>query len=650
MISIFVIPVSSRLVLPCRAWCVEVQQVCGGGQVPGLEKTFSACDLLQSNSRQCHSKETPDGKDCFYGNGENYQGDRAFSSSGELCQTWSDAARLVTPSLREERYSWANLQGSYCRNPYSSAEPWCYVKDSQDLLVSATCAVDPCEGACESPANPENGRRVPMKGAYRTGDRVSFRCNEGYRITSGEQDAYCQQNGTWTSSPPECKTDGRARLTEELFDPDFYNPAFPPVGSITIFFRAALENVIQLIEQDGQILSSVIFRLIWNDSRLRWQNSRYPDVTEIRVAENRLWRPALALVNNADPLFEGFHSTSGARIFQNGEVVWDISQLLKTTCSLNARNFPFDEMECSTCIADEELQNSELLRCLGRDHRPVHSSRIDLVYCDMETTTKIRVDQWDTEWEVEGEEKGNYTQACIKLHMRRDPTFHMCTTIGPSVFLALLMAVTFLLPLDTGERLGYAMTIFLAMVVTLVFITDIVPTGKFLPVVAVIVLIYLCMMAIWMLLAFFSIKLSQKEGTLPRWARALFLRHLARMLLLGDLSKNRGDEKEPKIVSVDSTDKSILHSEKFEQSVVYYFHDKPAEKEKLQILHAIKQILTELQASVKSLREKAEENSKEEEEPETDYYNLAQVLDRICFVTYIVGLVIAIPLTGLYSP
>ncbi|KAI8480737.1 hypothetical protein Bbelb_415300 [Branchiostoma belcheri] len=309
---------STRLVLPCRSWCVEVQQVCGG-QVPGLEETFSACNLFHSS--QCYSKATPEGRghkiggmsgleprasgsesrtlqlrhttplcfcllqDCFYGNGENYQGNRSIGESGERCEPWSDAARLVAPSLLEEQYNWANLQDSYCRNPYSSPEPWCYVKDAGDSLVPDACSVDPCEGACESPVNPKNGRRVPVKGSYRAGDRVSFRCNEGYRVTSGEQDAYCLQNGTWSSPPPECQTDGRLRLIDELFNENFYNPAFPPdSGTVVIFFRAALVDVLELI---------------WNDRRLQWQNSRYSDVDEIRVSEDKLWRPALSLANKA---------------------------------------------------------------------------------------------------------------------------------------------------------------------------------------------------------------------------------------------------------------------------------------------------------------------------------------------------------------
>ncbi|KAI8510954.1 Carboxylesterase 5A [Branchiostoma belcheri] len=652
---------STRLVLPCRSWCVEVQQVCGG-QVPGLEETFSACNLFHSS--QCYSKETPEGRDCFYGNGENYRGKRNIGESGERCEPWSDAARLVAPSLLEEQYNWANLQDSYCRNPYSSPEPWCYVKDSGGSLVPDTCSVDPCEGACESPVNPKNGRRVPVKGSYRAGDRVSFRCNEGYRVTSGEQDAYCLQNGTWSSPPPECQTDGRLRLIEELFNENYYNPAFPPdSGTVIIFFHAALselsggvfvDRVAELFDADDlevfqdemclvenvrakQILSSVVFRLIWDDRRLQWQNSRYSDVDEIRVSDDKLWRPALALANNADPEFEGFKSSAGARVFRNGEVVWDISQIFKTTCSYNARNFPFDNIECSACIADEEQRGNEVLKCLERGQRQVRSSRVNLAYCDMETS--IRVDEWNTEWEIKEEEEGNFTLACIKLHMRRDPTYHMCTAIAPSTFLVLLMG---------GERLGYAMTILLSMIVTLVFITEIVPAEESLPVIAVVVLIYICMMVLWMLFALITISLSQKEGTLPRWARALFLRHLARLLLLGDLSNIKSDDVEPDSISVDSTDKSKQHNA-MAKEVVYYFHDKPAEREKLQILHAIKQLLTELQASVKSLREKEKEDA-DKEEPETDYYNLAQVVDRVCFVTYIVGLVITIPLTFVFTP
>ncbi|XP_019620656.1 PREDICTED: neuronal acetylcholine receptor subunit alpha-6-like [Branchiostoma belcheri] len=397
---------------------------------------------------------------------------------------------------------------------------------------------------------------------------------------------------------------------DELFNENFYNPAFPPdTGTVVIFFRAALVDVLQLI---------------WNDRRLQWQNSRYSDVDEIRVSDDKLWRPALALANNADPEFEGFKSSAGARVFRNGDVVWDISQILKTTCEHNARNFPFDDMECSACIANEEQRKDEVLRCLERDH--AHSSRVDLAYCDVDTF--IRVDEWNTEWEIEEEEEGNFTLACIKLHMRRDPTYHMCTAIAPSSFLALLMSVTFLLPLDTGGRLGYAMTIFLSMIVTLVFITEIVPAEESLPVIAVVVLIYICMMALWMLLAVFTTRLSQKKGKMPRWARALFLRHLARLLLLGDLSKNMRGAVEPESISVDSTDKSKQQNA-MAKEVVYYFHDKPAEREKLQLLHAIKQLLTELQASVKSLREREKEDS----EPDTDYYNLAHVVDRICFVT-----------------
>ena len=72
-------------------------------------------------------------------------------------------------------------------------------------------------GQCEDPGLPENGRRIivpPMANNFTTGTRVYFTCSDGYEI-AGTNTRLCRDNGTWTSTTPECRL-ANSKMDEAL--------------------------------------------------------------------------------------------------------------------------------------------------------------------------------------------------------------------------------------------------------------------------------------------------------------------------------------------------------------------------------------------------------------------------------------------------
>ena len=70
----------------------------------------------------------------------------------------------------------------------------------------------------------------------------------------------------------------------------------------------------------------------------------------------------------------------------------------------------------------------------------------------------------------------NFTWVRINLNFTRLRPFYIINLIVPSLLFSVCMILAFLLPTDSGERLGYSLTILLSYTVLLTITTDMLPT------------------------------------------------------------------------------------------------------------------------------------------------------------------------------
>ncbi|KAI8519715.1 Carboxylesterase 5A [Branchiostoma belcheri] len=614
--------------------------------------------------------------------------------SGQACRNWDDVFR---PSFVMKYLEWAEPRNNYCRNIFTSGlEPSCYNEDA----IPEPCGVKPCdENSCSlSTVSVRSGRLSPSRNFYRVGEKVFISCDAGYFMDQ-EEDMWitCTENGRWSKSGLECSVDYELKLSNTLLDSERYSPQLAPSREhVEVIFEAAVVEIIDADEKNENMFASIAFRLQWKDGRLSWNPTDYGDRgKEIVVSSKKVWTPDIYLRRNGDAKFSDFPDAR-VTINSDGFVKWDIIDLLTTTCDLEPALFPFDSMECPVCLGANT--RVERFSCAeSQDNTSVHEQKSpveNFMVCGEED--KDVVDQWNARWTAKelllGESMrradtargtsgnsipgvwisrhplrdpvfpvilyanlrpsfgtglelagsptfgfdfrcllqrpgtrhrrgtrwsasgfgtyGAFGKGCIDIQFDRLPTFHFCTTLSPPIILSLLMCITFLLPTEKKKRLSAVVGSWPARFAT-----------------AVLIIVYMCLMGVFLIATVINIRVSSMK---------VFLVYVARLVLLGDLTQTE-EGPTPRKVEED-------HSETV--TGITENDSKPAEVEPSQL--RTKQVLMSLKESVNDLNHRTYlrhmSYTTRRRVGKPDCQKLARVFDRICFILYVSGLIIAIPI------
>ncbi|CAH1255003.1 CHRNB3 [Branchiostoma lanceolatum] len=614
---------TTRIMAPSRSWCEEVRSSCIDEDQWPLN--FPPCDVISENPEGIEGLQGTTDNECYHGKGTNYRGDHTVTETGRTCTAWADHV------YETNAFRWANLDSNYCRNPGNVAErPWCYVGDQWEF-----CSVPPCSGlVCSDRGQPRSVTVGPRKQSYWPGDKVTYQCDPGYSL-QGSAVIKCLANATWDNDLPTCIVDERLGLRSDLFD--FYSKDLSPSDErVPIVFSGQVINVVSLDEKGPEVLTDIVLELRWRDHRLTWSPATYGGLDILRVSYDDVWTPTVVLQNNADRSFTNF-PTVDVTITSGGEVIWLVQTLVTTTCNLDQYLFPFDSMACPVCVKTdrkEEKMNCPLPENITAENNLNCNSSASLVTGEWSIAISAGVSSSD--------------MGCLNLNLQRNPTYHMCTTIAPTIVLAVLMCVTFLLPIDKGDRLSYGMAILLAMVVSLVVITDFLPRSTIIPFIGTFVVVSMSLMAVFMLATVGIINVSCKQGKVPSWVRNVFLRCMARCLLMGNMAKETDKpEAVPNKVYVEEAgnDNGAFATFGEEQVLWDKFKstgdpppDVPAMMPGMKVMiYAIRKSLDRLNVTIEGLRP--------DEEEESEWMRLSYVLDRLCLFLYIIGLIAAVPLS-----
>ncbi|XP_066275200.1 uncharacterized protein [Branchiostoma lanceolatum] len=614
---------------PCRSWCEELKHACG--TETGWDQVPDCSTFANTN---CWSG-TPEV--CYHGNGENYRGVQSQAATGQPCYRWEEKP------LELQQYPWAHLRENYCRNPDGTDKPWCYVDQAGGWEF---CSVKPCDESllCRDRGSERGVLMKPVRQFYSTGDTVTYSCVQGYTLL-GSAAARCLGNHKWDSEAPICKVESRERLLNDKFIEGEYSPTLSPtVGVVNITIAGSIVSIINLDESTETVTTAFRVGLTWYDQRLSWDVFHY-GVSKVRVDHDTVWKPTLKLLRSADKDFSGFPK-SHLTMFNTGQVTWIIEDIIVTTCDLDHFLFPFDTITCPVCL-HTDVENDEELICSG------NTTTADVYGCHDPKTLKSG--EWTATVNMTVADR---RKACLSMLLVRDPTFHMCTTVSPSIVLVLLMCITFFIPIDKGDRLSWGMSILLSMFVSLVVISDYLPkTGHF-PLFGVLTIVAITLAGLFMWLTTVVIALSGKEGDMPDWAVVFFLKYMAMAMLLGDMTKKREVKKETPAFTEDVM---IMRFNPLHQAFpppldIADDDNEPMPRRRrnhLRVLASINTVMWGLKDSMADIRNSLDSlNSwlkKQDEadsivQTESDWMMLSHVLDRLCLIVYLATLILAVPI------
>lgn len=327
-------------------------------------------------------------------------------------------------------------------------------------------------------------------------------------------------------------TSSHQKIIDTLLAKPYDSDAMPldRSNAVLVSYGAKLVRIIDLKERENTIRSQWWIYQLWLNPDLTWKQADYNNTNIIHVSPRRIWAPDIILYNSAanDDKLGGGTEKYKTKIAVNssGYCTWMAPAIFQSTCDINTEYFPFDDQECTLKFGSWAFDGSEL----------------DITIQESETGVKEDIYQNNTEWEmlnvtVTREEfkysccHHPYPTVILKLHLRRRYHFYMVNLVIPCSLIALMVLLSFILPPESGERIGLGITVLMAMAIFQELTSNKLPAdSRFVPLLAkyystAIAEIGLALFATCVILNFYY-----REETMPNWLKTLMFRVLGPMV------------------------------------------------------------------------------------------------------------------------
>ncbi|XP_060560050.1 neuronal acetylcholine receptor subunit alpha-5-like [Ruditapes philippinarum] len=229
-------------------------------------------------------------------------------------------------------------------------------------------------------------------------------------------------------------------------------------GSIDIMLRFNMSWFDEIAACNGMDMDDAFPLDRSTPDRLKW----------LQVPHGTIWTPYLILLNSVDSLENVGGMAFKPRFnLERGQVKWNPIIKVPSACSPDVTYYPFDRQICRFTFTawgytGYELYFEPFKSTWGNDSYE-ENGEWSLIY----TKTETSASNSDTEPTI-----------TLTLTIERKPLYFAFNIILPILVLAILNALVFCLPIESGERVGFSVTCFLSFVVLLNMIMDIMPRSS----------------------------------------------------------------------------------------------------------------------------------------------------------------------------
>jgi hypothetical protein len=286
------------------------------------------------------------------------------------------------------------------------------------------------------------------------------------------------------TSPVIIPYERRQLLHESLLDEyDFTIPPNYPEVEVSInFFKYT-----HLDLQSSTLHFSAWFRLSWTDERLSWNDTAWsiPYTTiqaESGSLENSLvWTPDIELYNNEDSIDNSFR-IKPVTVYPSGWILWSRPGKLQALCIFSGLyDFPFDTIECQlefgAWTLDGTVQDIKFRASDGGYNWPGKEGGTNAgvtagsAFQDYHITG-VRVERKTLYYHPYPEP---WPELLYTVQLKRSTSFYWWKLVLPQVSMGVLSFIPYFMNPDCGERLGFGITLVLAILTTDVVLLDLVP-------------------------------------------------------------------------------------------------------------------------------------------------------------------------------
>lgn len=162
-------------------------------------------------------------------------------------------------------------------------------------------------------------------------------------------------------------------------------------------------------------------------------------------------------------------TTIPMRITKRGRVIWNPVGIYRVSCQSDTRFYPMDTQICYLKISSWAYTSSAVQLFFHK----IHAVNTNF-YVENGEWELMSVLPYQEQSDLRTEDK--FSTLTFSLKLRRRPMFHIGNTLFPVSTMAFLIAVVFKLPVESGEKIGFSLTVLLSYAVYLTVISGDIPS------------------------------------------------------------------------------------------------------------------------------------------------------------------------------
>jgi hypothetical protein len=267
---------------------------------------------------------------------------------------------------------------------------------------------------------------------------------------------------------------------------NYYHNEIPIIDNkpINLSLGIAIRAFNNIDQIDGTSTLNLWLRYNWHDI-YNWDPNSFGNISGISFntdpqLENHIWTPDIYLYNTAEKPMEQL-DFSKAEISYDGTMFWSRPGLLKSTCLFDLTDFPFDTQTCVLKFGSWSYDSSKI-------NLSIDKNTIDL-------SNFRKHNEWDLVNYSVTKNSVKYVCCEHEYHdieffytIKRKSGYYNLNIIIPTFSTATLILLTLIIPFESGERISFAVTILLSIIVFLLILSDNLPKSEDKPLLSIMII------------------------------------------------------------------------------------------------------------------------------------------------------------------
>ncbi|XP_045181731.2 acetylcholine receptor subunit beta-type unc-29-like [Mercenaria mercenaria] len=256
-------------------------------------------------------------------------------------------------------------------------------------------------------------------------------------------------------------TDAKKLLADKQLG---YEKTFRPIvnQSAPVVLNVALElvSIEEFNEVQETLTITAVVVLNWRDEYMKWNPSDYGNLEQLVFESDKVWVPNLVLINNVEKLEKVGDAWQLIRFTSDGIAFYYPGNVFSASCRVDVTYYPWDKHRCIFTFTAWGQDTSEIV------FQP-STEKVQTTYFSENGAWTFYDSSVETYY-------GNGSME-FSLYLKRKPRFVLVNVIVPIIFMAFLNIMIFAIPVESGERISYSITVLLAIAVFLTLVGDNLP-------------------------------------------------------------------------------------------------------------------------------------------------------------------------------